>query len=558
LDSFRSVLTPFLSDGFNFFEVYNLEKIQMAGKIKTMSQIKQLLQMHLQGKKIKEIARILEMSKNTVKQYLEKTRMLTDDISSLISIDDYELELKYHAGNPSYKENDRYEYLKSRFDYYEKELRRVGVTRLLLWEEYRQEVKNGYSRAQFCFHLNQMLKAKKPSMILSHTAGEKLFVDFAGKKMSYVNRATGEIIECSVFVACMPYSDYCFAIAVKSQSVADFLFALQKCLEHLGGVPKVLVPDNLKSAIIRYNRYEPEINKSLEDFCNHYKMAVIPARVRKPKDKALVENQVKLIYIRVYAKLRDITFFDIQSLNEAIKEKVLNHNQTRMQLNSYCREEKFLNDERQKLSALPTEIFELKYYKEYTVGANNHIYLTEDNHYYSVPYQWIGKKVKVIYTRSKVKIYIKGNLIAAHPRAFSGKYTTIKEHLCSHHQHYLNRSPEYYLEKAREKSELLYTLIDRLFKGGRLPEQNYKTCEGYFRLYRNTDPDIFKQACEISIESDTISYNFIMKKIDNLKKIPFLERRKEDIYKPLPAHTNIRGKCYYQQLKINLNHEQTN
>ncbi len=529
----------------------------MAGKIKTMSQIKQLLQMHSQGKKIKEIARNLGMSKNTVKLYINKTQMLTDNIETILAMDDISLESKYHAGNPAYKDSNRYDKLKSNIDYYEKELARVGVTQKLLWEEYREKAINGYSHSQFCFHLSQMLKSKKPSMVLSHVAGEKLFVDFAGKKMSYVDKETGLIIECSIFVSCLPYSDYSFAIAVRTQGVEDFLYALQKYLEDLGGVPKVLVPDNLKSAIIKADRYEPDINRSLEDFCNHYKMAVLPARVRKPKDKALVENQVKIIYNRVYAKLRDITFFDFQSLNIAIKKKVLEHNQTRMQRNPYCREEKFLSDEKQKLSPLPLDPFELKHYKEYKVATNNHIYLTEDNHYYSVPYQWTGFKVKVIYTRSMVKIYAKGNLIAVHPRTLTGKYTTTKEHLCSHHQYYLSRSPDYYLEKAKEKSDLLYTLVEKLFKGGRIPEQNYRTCEGYFRLYRNTEQSIFKKACEISIENNTTSYNFMMKKIENLKRMP-LENDQEENYKSLPAHTNLRGKCYYEQTKINLNYEQTN
>jgi len=144
-----------------------------------------------------------------------------------------------------------------------------------------------------------------------------------------------------VFVACLPYSDYCFALAVPSQKLEDFIYALGCCLKDLGGVPQTLVPDNLKSAVIKANPYEPELNRALEDFANHYGTSVTPARPRKPQDKGLVENQVKLIYSRVYAKLRKLTFFDLPSLNKAIAQKVREHNQTRMQQKDYCREEKF-------------------------------------------------------------------------------------------------------------------------------------------------------------------------------------------------------------------------
>ncbi len=528
----------------------------MAGKTKSMSKIKQLLQLHKQGVWKKDIARRLGMSKNTVKAYIEKIDALSVSIDSLLVLDDPILEAKLHAGNPAYKENHRYDYLKSNLGHYVEELKRVGVTQKLLWEEYRQAQPEGYSHSQFCFHLAQLLKSKKPSMILEHLAGEKLFVDFAGKKMSYVDRETGEIIECPVFVACLPYSDYCFSIAVRSQGVEDFIYALQKCLEHLGGAAKILVPDNLKSAIIKADRYDPDINKVLEDFCNHYGMTILPARVRKPKDKALVENQVKLIYSRVYAKLRDRQFYDLGTLNKAMQEKVREHNQTRMQRYSYCREEKFLFDEKNKLIALPDEPFEVKYYREYTVDTNNHIRLGKDNHYYSVPYQWIGHRVKVIYTRSVVRIYAKGDLIAVHPRVLTGKYTTIKEHLCSYHQHYISRSPDYYRKLAKEKSELLFILIDILFKGGRPPEQNYRTCEGFFSLHRKTDPDIFQKACNIALECQIYSYRFVMKTIENLTKMP--QYRDESEYKKLPSHNNIRGKDYYNQLTINFTDDETN
>ena len=521
----------------------------MAGKPKSMSQIKQLLQLHQQGKGKREIARILGISKNTVKTYLTKLDAGTMDISALLSLDDPVLNSKFHAGNPSYKE-ERYEYLKSKQSYYLKELNRAGVTKHLLWEEYKDVNPLGYGYSQFCFHLEQHGKATRPSMVLSHIAGDKLFIDYAGKTLSYIDTATGEEIKCQVFVACLPYSDFCFAMAVRSQSVADFIYALTCCLNAIGGAPKALVPDNLKSAVIKANSYEPHINKALDDFANHYQTTVVPARVRKPQDKALVENQVKLIYSRVYAKIRNQQFFSLQALNTSISEHIKAHNQTRMQRKEYCREEKFLAGEKHLLTPLPVTTYELKHYKEYKVAQNNHIYLAQDKHYYSVPYVHTNSQVTVIYTRSKVCIYAAGECVAIHPRDYGmGKYSTLKQHLCSTHQHYMDRSPDYYLQKAKDKSSGLYQLFDVLFQQNRYPEQQYRTCDGLLRLQRNSDPAKFEKACSMAIEYQKYSYTFV----SNILKNNMVDASVEGLKTPLPEHYNIRGKEYFNPTHLNLN-----
>jgi transposase len=515
----------------------------MAGKTKRMSQIKQLIRLYKQGMGKKAIARQLGISKNTVKAYLAKFEDRKLPVDDLLSLDEPVLESKLFAGNPSYKEG-RYEYLKEKLGYFAKELKRAGVTRQLLWREYRQSQPDGYSYTQFCYHLGQYLLAQNPSMVLQHRPGEKLFIDFAGKTMSYIDRETGEIIECQVFVACLPYSDYCFAMAVHSQNIEDFIYALKCCLKDLGGVPRTLVPDNLKTAIKKANRYEPDINRALEDFANHYETTVTPTRTRKPKDKALVENQVRLIYARVYAKLRNQTFFDIHSLNSAIREKIKEHNQTRMQLKDYCREEKFLAEEKNILAPLPSREYEIKYYKELKVAKNNHIYLSEDKHYYSVHYTYIGRRVLVIYTRSMVYIYAHGNLIAVHIRdKRKSGYTTDKDHLCSEHKHYLDRSPEYYLRKAKNKSNTLFLLFEQLFKQDKFPEQLYRTCDGLLSMQRKTDPQDFDRACVIAMENEIYSYRFIA----NIIKNRMTKDGTETAYqKPLPFHENTRGAGYYK------------
>lgn len=520
----------------------------MAGKPKRMSQIKQLLRLHQQGKKKKEIARIIGISKNTVKTYLEKVRLSKLSIDALLLFDDPVLETKFHAGNPAYTDN-RFDHLKPRLDYYIQELKRKGVTRKLLWEEYRGEHPGGYGLTQFCYHLSQHIAAHNPSMVLEHKPAEKLYVDFAGKTLSYIDQQTGEAIDCQVFVACLPYSDYSFVMAVKSQRIDDFIYALKCCLEELGGIPQVLITDNLKSAITKVSRYEPDVNQALEEFANHYGITVVPTRAHKPKDKALVENQVRMIYTRVYARLRNEIFFDIESLNKRIKEKTREHNQTRMQQKPYSREECFLSNEQHLLGALPVNDFELKYYCRLKVAKNNHVYLAKDKHYYSVPYSYIGLMAKVIYTRSMVYIYIAGKQVAVHQRNYSqGRYSTQKEHLCSHHQHYLDRSPDYYLEKAKHRNDVFYQLISAVFSQERHPEQLYRTCDGLFSLQHKTEPGKFSDACTIALNNKNYTYHFLANIIKNNMAAYQLSEAK----KALPKHQNIRGKEYYNQTKLKL------
>ncbi len=521
----------------------------MAGKAKTMSQIKQLLRLRQQGHGKKKIAGILRIGINTVRTYLRKLEGLDEDIETLLALEDPVLNARFHAGNPSYKE-ERYGQLKDDLGHYHKELNRKGVTKQLLWEEYREAHPQGYSHSQFCYHLYQYSKASKPTLPLTHLAGEKLLIDYAGDTIAYIDPDTGEVIDCQVFVASLAYSDYCFAMAVRSQNVNDFIYALSCCLNTLGGVPKALVPDNLKAAVIKPDLYEPRINQALEDFANHYNTTVVPARVRRPQDKAGVEKQVSIIYNRIYARLRKRQFLSLQELNEAFAEKVKQHNQTRKQKLDYCREEKFLAEEKHLLAPLPLHAYEMKQYREYKAGVNNHIYLGQDGHYYSVPYTLIGQQLKVVYTRSKVSIYYNGQCVAMHARCYSrGHYTTVKEHLCSAHQHYISRSPEYYLDMAAKKSGTLRQLFDLLFQQNRYPEQQYRTCDGLLRLQRNNDADKFEKACRVAIDNQCYSYRFV----ENILKNNMAETEKNSSPESLPQHQNIRGKSYFEQTQMKIN-----
>jgi transposase len=524
----------------------------MAGKITSMSKIKQMLLLLKASKGVKTIASITGISRNTIKSYKVRLGKMDASIDDLLLLDDPELESLFHAGNPAYSDK-RFDTLKLLLDDYIKELEnpKNHLTRYTLWQEYRSENPEGYGYSQFCYHLGQHQSASHPTMVLHSSPGDKLLVDFAGDTLSYVDIATGEVITCQVFVACLQHTDYAFAMAVHSQTIDDFIYALSCCLRALGGVPVQIVSDNLKTAITRADRYEPSINQVLWDMANHYGFVVNPTRVRKPRDKALVEDQVKLVYHRVYARIRKQTFHSLSELNAAIKKHVTAHNQTRMQRYPHTREERFLSVEKPCLKPLPDTAFEIKYYVKMKVSTNNHIYLARDKHYYSVPYQWIGWKVKVAYTHTMVWIYADGQQTVTHLRSFGpDPYTTNKNHLCSTHQHYLNRSPEYYINLAKRKNPVLGELFECLFNdSSRAPEQLYKSCEGMLSLHKKTEPELFERACQLAIAEQQLSYGFLKKVIANKALINYSTALKA---KPLPKHENVRGAAYYaQQLELN-------
>ncbi|MDR0286233.1 MAG: IS21 family transposase [Clostridiales bacterium] len=507
-----------------------------------MSKIKQLIQLHESGESNRQIALMLGLNKGTVNDYVNKLKSGGMSVPELLEMDEPVLEGKFSAGTAAFTD-PRFEQFKEHLPYFEKELGRKHVTRHLLWKEYLEKYPSGYRYTQFCYHLNQQLIARCPTAILKHEAGEKLFVDFAGDTLEYINIETGEAVKVQVFIACLPYSDYTFTMAVRTQSTDDFLYALSCCLNHLGGCPQILVPDNLKAAVVKADKYEPDLNRLMEDFANHYSFVVCPTRVRHPKDKAKVEAQVRIIYSRVYAKLRNQQFFSLEELNRALAEKTMEHNQTRMQRLDYSRQERFLADEKEKLRPLPETGFEKKYYKELTVENNCCICLRRDNHYYSVPYVYIGEKAQVIYTRTLVKIFCRNSLVATHERTVGFGYTTVSEHLCSTHRFYRERNPEYYIQAAGKKSSILKELVTVIFSHPkRPPELSYKTCDGLLSLSRKSDPVRFEKACKIAMDTQKYSYRFVQSLLEGKS----LLMEKQENYKPLPQTKIVRGKHYYK------------
>lgn len=523
----------------------------MAGKSVNMSKIKQVLQLSENGVSNRQIAKDLDINKETVNNYV---RFFGNDpltLSEVLKMEDPELEYRLRAGDPAYTDY-RHQTFLDELPHFKTSLSHKHVTRFLVWQEYIAKHPNGYRKSQFFYHLNQQLAASTPTTVLSDTyvAGEKLFVDFAGDTLEYVDTATGEIIKVQVFVACLPFTDYAFALCVASQRVEEFLYAIAKCMETIGGVPKILVTDNLKSAVIKADRYEPTLNKALEDMGNHYHFVTIPCRPYSPKHKALVENQVKIIYRRVYAKLRNTTFYSLEDLNEVVSQRMLEHNQTRMQQRPYSREEQFFAVEKNALSPLPEYPFEMKFSCDLQVRNDSFIYLARDKHYYSVPFIHIGKRSHVIYTRTLVKIFVNGELVATHERHLGFGHTHKNEHLASNSKAILSRSPEYYQEKADRHSTAFKQLVSDMFMDMKQreipPEFKYKTCDYMLSIARKTPIDDFEQACRIAIQNRSYSGKFLLNVISNLN-VAKSQDESDNRINPKPTnHENMRGDSYYE------------
>ena len=523
----------------------------MAGKITSMSKIKQVLLMHRNGMSNRKIAEAVGLDKCTVNEYVRKIKADPMSLEALLRLEDPELEAHMFAGNPAYTDERMKDFL-DKLPYFREQLEDKHVTRLLLWEEYRREKPDGYGKSQFFFHLKQNLVAKKQVGVLRdmYNPGEILMIDFAGDKLSYIDTQTGEKVHVEVFVGTMPYSGFTFAIAVPSQQVEDFAYALRMCIEALGGVPRVVIPDNLKSAVIKADRWTPKMNKALIDMGNHYGFVTLPARTGKPTDKAPVESDVNRVYQRVYAKLRKRVFYSLTELNQAISDLVCAHNQTRMQEHPYTREERFHAMERGELQPLPEHIYEVKYTHTVTVDPKGEVRLADDDHYYTVPCAHIGRKAQLIYTRSSVKVYIDNKCAASYVRNRTpGGHTQTKEHLSPELQAILSRSPEYYCKRAQEENAPeLEAFIQTLFmnrKYGVTDAICFNLCDFMFHLKRKTPADAFRKTVNICAE------NHIFSKDDILTMSRIVQESSKDLedtmWDVVPKnHENTRGAASYQ------------
>lgn len=490
----------------------------------------------------RKIAKALDISRPVVSQYISDFRSCGLTYESIKTIPDSQLLEKLQS--KKVKKSAKYEALAEKFPWLVEELKRTGVTLLTLWEEYQKEHPDGYSYSQFCYHFQVWRNASKLTMHIVHKAGDKMFVDYAGNKLLTVDRKTGEIIPVEVFVAILGASQLTYIEASKSQRSEDWIRSNENAFLYFGGVTQAIVPDNLKSGVTNSNKYEPKINFMFEDFADHYNTVVLPARVRKPQDKALVENAVRLIYQRIYAPLRNKVFFSLEELNESILDLLEKHNNTHFQRLKASRRELFERIEKEILKPLPNEKYTIKECKELTVQFNYHIELREDYHYYSVPWQLKGKRVRVIYDERNVAIYYDNVRIVQHRRDYTpNDYTTLHTHMPPEHRYHATWDSDRFIRWARSIGNNTEDIIKIVLKSRKHPEQAFKSCMGILNLVKKYGSKRLDKACERALYFGFHSYRRIKNILDRGMEEDTLTEQKELF---ITSHKNLRGSGYYK------------
>jgi transposase len=422
-----------------------------------------------------------------------------------------------------------------------KELRRKGVTLSLLWVEYRQEHPDGYGYSQFCHNYQAWAKRLKVTMRQQHKAGEKLFVDYAGQTVPVVDPQTGEIRPAQLFVAVLGASNYTYAEAHWLQDLPNWIGAHVRALAFFGGVPEVLVPDNLKAGVKSPNRYEPDLNPTYQEFARHYGLAVVPARVRKPKDKAKVEVGVQVVERWILAQLRHHTFFSLAEVNQAIGKLLAELNNRPMRHLGQSRRELFESLDKPVLAPLPAQPYQFARWQKARVHIDYHV--SFDKHYYSVPHTLKGKEVDIRATDKTVEIFYRGERQASHCLSPArGRYSTHNEHMPPAHQAYHDWSPERFLHWAKEIGPQTVQLITTVLDGRRHPQQAYRSCLGILSLAKRYGNDRLEAAGRRALTAGIRSYKGIRTILEN--KLDQLELECPTAT-PLPAHANIRGESYY-------------
>lgn len=512
----------------------------MANQILSMNKSHLILRLLIEGKSRRFISRSISISRNTVDKYAGLFGSHPYSLTELYKLPESELNEIVQPGN---KSNSSHHQLQEHFNWAIKELKQTGVTKQLLWENYKAQHSHCPGYSQYCNHFTKYLKTQELSYIFDHKAGDKLMIDFSGKKLQIVDYNTGEITAVEFFVAVLACSGYTFAMACKSQQSPDFLGCLGACLDFIGGVPEAIVPDNLKPAVNKASKYDPEINHSLADFAEHYDTVILPTRAYKPKDKALVEGAVKILYTRVFVPLANKVFYSIHELNSAILELVEKHNNMAYQNKIGSRRQQFESIEKEKLKALPIQAFELSKYQQAKVHPNCHVVLSEDKHHYSVPYQYVGKNVNIKYSNELVTIYWDYNQIAIHERfKEKHKYTTAAMHLHPKHRYYSNWSVEFFEAEGAKIGDNTQLLMNQILAQSKHPEQGFKLCQGVLQLEKKYGKEELELACEICIQYDIISY----KKLEYILKHALQEVKDGVFNKEKIDHENIRGESYYQ------------
>lgn len=507
-----------------------------------MNKLRTIIRLYEDQTGLKTIAALSRTSRNTVKKYVRKWNSLGMSYEIFQQKSDSELYELFCVPEASKVSNPRLEELDRLMPEICKALSKKGMTTLQQWDKYRAVHPDGYGLTQFRLAIQRYRKIAHPSMRMEHKAGDKMFVDYCGDKL-WIYPYNEPPLQVEVFVSVLGCSLLTYVEATNSQSKEDFISACENAFYYYGGVPQAVVPDNLKAAVSKAGRHESVLNEEFERFAEHYGVTVFPARVRKPKDKALVENAVKLTYKDIYTKLGSLHCPDLQSLNAAIRSALELHNNGTLTGRNYSRRTYFEDIERDALGSLNPLRYQVKKQVSATVGKDGYIRLREDAHFYSVPHTYIGRKLTIRYTSSDVEVFDNYTLVTRHTRnRMEFKHTTNPEHLCPGHKAILEWSPETFLKEASEVHEDVELYIRKILEEKRYADQANKTCSGILGLARKVGPMRLAAACRLAASYGRYSFLEVQDILKTKSEIIELPEETADI----PDHENIRGKEYYE------------
>lgn len=523
----------------------------MPNKLIAMLIVRRLIIFLMRGLPIRTIAAQLHIGIKTVVTYTKIVRQSNKTLEELLAMDDITLGgfMRPQAGKP--KTDIRRDNFMRHAEYYLQELSGKRASRVILFEEYLKQYPDGYRYSKFCEMLGEVGAGKNATLHNDYAAGDKMMFDFAGKKMHYVDRQTGEMIEVPVFIAVCPFSSFAYAEALPDATQPQVVKALNNCLQYLGGTPASVKTDNMKQVVARPNRYEPTFTETMEQWALHNGIALFAARVRKPKDKGPVEAQVRITYDQIYSRLRNEVFYSLSELNDALRIQLEAFNHRPMQVQKYSRYQRFLDMEKPALRPLADPPYVIKHRSERKISFNYHFKLHEDGHQYSVPDQYIGKKLTAIYDTQTVEIYDGLQRILIYPRIYRKGYTTRSEHMPSTHQAYQQQKGmdrEYFLQAAEKIGPCTHKYMDGVLKSRSYPEQAYEACRGILRLAQKVTVGYKRMelACKRGLRGENFSYRTIENIINNNQdKLELQDSSAQSELFPV-VHENLRGPDAYQ------------
>lgn len=504
-----------------------------------MRKIREVLRLHAEGLSARQIARSVGTARSTVAECLRRAAAAGVSWPLPAEADDAALERRLYPPAPPVATEERP--LPVWTDVH-RELQRKSVTLFLLHQEYRERHPDGYQYSRFCDLYRAWAGKIDLVMRQEHRAGEKLFVDYAGQTLPIVDAATGELRQAQIFVAVLGASNYTYAEATWTQTLPDWLGSHVRALTFFGASPSVLVPDNLRSAVTRPDRYEPDINPSYQDLAEHYAMAVIPAHVRKPRQKAKAEQGVLLAERWILARLRNVTFFSLAQANRAIANLLRLLNDRPFRKLDGTRRSRFEQIDRPAMKPLPATSYEFAEWKTATVYINYHV--TVDHHHYSVPYPLVGQRLDVRFTATTVECLHRNNRVASHARSFiRGGYTTVDAHMPDRHRHRADWTPERLVRWAEQLGPATATAVQAMLSSRRHPEQAFRSALGVMRLGKDYGAERLEAACRRANKLGTCHYRSIESILKNGLDREVLS---EQTALSLPAdHANVRGPGFY-------------